>query len=66
MKTLELMMVGLLAVTMLLVPTTALGQPTITTQPQSRTNIVGTTVTFSVETTNALPIFYQWQKKPLP
>src|SRR5256885_12413922 len=40
---------------------TATSQPVISTQPQSQTNIVGTTATFSVEATNALPIFYQWQ-----
>src|SRR5437879_6486509 len=40
---------------------TGRSQPVITTQPQSQTNLVGTTATFSVEATNALPIFYQWQ-----
>src|SRR6266699_5618006 len=40
---------------------TGTSQPVITTQPQSQTNIVGTTATFSVEATDALPIFYQWQ-----
>ena len=46
----------------LLLTATGLTQPVITTQPLSQTNIVGTTATFSVEATNALPIFYQWQK----
>ena len=41
----------------LAVPMVSLAQPTITTQPQNQTNIVGTTATFSVEATNAPPIF---------
>jgi hypothetical protein len=40
---------------------TGWAQPFITTQPQNQTNIVGTTATFSVVTTNAPPIFYQWR-----
>jgi len=46
----------------LAVPRVGLAQPTITTQPQSQTNIAGATATFSVEATHALPLFYQWQK----
>ena len=36
-------------------------QPFITTQPQNQTNVVGTTATFTVGTTNPPPIFYQWR-----
>jgi hypothetical protein len=39
----------------------AVAQPVITSPPQSQTNIAGTTVTFSVEATDPLPVFYQWQ-----
>ena len=46
----------------LLVTASGLTQPVITSQPQSQTNIVGTTATFSVEATNAPSIFYQWQR----
>ena len=38
------------------------GQPIITQQPQSCTNVVGTTATFLVEATNSAPLAYQWQK----
>jgi hypothetical protein len=34
--------------------------PTITTQPQSRTNLVGSTVSFSVEAAGTGPLSYQW------
>ena len=36
--------------------------PFITTQPQSRTNVVGTTATFAVTATGAPPLVYQWLK----
>jgi hypothetical protein len=39
-----------------------LGQPVITQQPQSRTNIAGTTATFLVEATGTPPLACQWQK----
>jgi hypothetical protein len=43
---------------------TALGQPTITNQPQSQTVVPGTNVTFEVGATGAAPLAYQWQKGP--
>jgi hypothetical protein len=53
----------LLTIILLVVSITrGLSQPVITTQPQSRTNVVGTTATFSVEATNMLSLFYQRQK----
>ncbi len=39
-----------------------LGQPVITQQPQSCTNAIGTTATFTVAATGAPPLAYQWQK----
>jgi len=36
------------------------GPPTITAQPESRTNNIGTTATFSVSATGAGPLRYQW------
>ena len=39
---------------------TVLGPPAITTEPQSQTVGVGTTVTFPVTATGAPPLFYQW------
>ena len=38
-----------------------LGQPVITQQPQSCTNLAGTTATFTIEATGTLPLAYQWQ-----
>jgi predicted esterase len=38
-----------------------LGQPVITQQPLSCTNLSGTTATFTVEATGTLPLAYQWQ-----
>lgn len=38
-----------------------LGQPVITQQPQSCTNLAGTTATFTVGATGTLPLAYQWQ-----
>ena len=38
-----------------------LGQPVITRQPQSCTNLAGTTATFTIEATGTLPLAYQWQ-----
>jgi predicted aconitase with swiveling domain len=40
---------------------TVLVPPSITAQPVSRTNAVGTTVTFSVMATGTAPLSYQWQ-----
>ncbi len=39
----------------------ALGQPIITQQPQSCTNVAGTTATFAVLATGTPPLAYQWQ-----
>jgi len=45
----------------LAVPMVGLAQPTITTQPQSQTNVVGTDATFTVGATGSEPLAYQWQ-----
>lgn len=37
------------------------GQPVITTEPQSRTNVVGTDATFTVLATGTGPLAYQWR-----
>src|SRR6266542_864178 len=39
-----------------------LGQPVITLQPQSQTNVVGATLTLAVEATGTPPLSYQWRK----
>ncbi len=39
-----------------------LAQPVITEQPQSCTNVAGTTATFWVSATGTEPLAYQWQK----
>src|SRR5439155_12082804 len=36
--------------------------PGITSQPQSRTNVTGTSAGFSVATTGTQPLSYQWQR----
>ena len=41
---------------------TSFGQPVITTQPQSSTDISGTTATFWVAATGTPPLAFQWQK----
>ena len=41
---------------------TVTGPPTITSQPVSRTNHVGTTATFRVAATGTPPLSYQWQR----
>ena len=43
-----------------------LDPPAISTQPFSRTNIVGTTATFSVVATGTAPLSYQWFKGASP
>jgi hypothetical protein len=40
----------------------ALAQPAVTMQPQSQTNVVGSTLTLSVEATGTPPLWYQWRK----
>jgi len=37
------------------------GQPVITTDPQSRTNVLGTDATFTVVATGTAPLAYQWR-----
>ena len=61
MKNLEFLVVGLLEVTLLAVPTTAIAQPTITTQPKSQSVSLGANVTFSVRASSAAPLSYQWR-----
>jgi hypothetical protein len=41
---------------------TGFGQPAITEEPQSCTNIAGTTASFTVTATGTLPLAYQWQR----
>src|SRR6266498_1455161 len=38
------------------------GQPVITAQPQSQTNVVGSTLTLAVEATGTQRLSYQWRK----
>ncbi len=45
---------------------TVLIAPTITTQPQSRTNIPGTTATFTGAASGSTPIGYQWRLNGTP
>ena len=40
-------------------------QPTISVQPQSQTNVVGSTLTLSVEAGGVSPLSYQWKKGSL-
>jgi hypothetical protein len=40
---------------------TVLVPPTITAQPQSRTNVIGTTATFTAAAAGTAPFSYQWQ-----
>jgi hypothetical protein len=40
----------------------AVGQPRITLQPQSQTNVVGSTLMLAVEATGMPPLSYQWRK----
>jgi hypothetical protein len=44
------------------VPTVGLAQPTITVEPQSQTNVAGSTLALAVEASGTLPLLYQWQK----
>jgi hypothetical protein len=39
----------------------AFGQPVFDSQPQSQTNVAGTTATFTVIASGTEPLFYQWQ-----
>jgi hypothetical protein len=52
------MVAGLLLATL----ATGFGQPVITQPPQSCTNVLGATATFTVEATGTDPLAYQWQK----
>jgi hypothetical protein len=40
---------------------TVMVPPTITTQPQSHTNVAGTIATFGVSVSGSVPLSYQWQ-----
>ena len=40
--------------------------PVITSQPQSRTNLQGSTATFSIATAPGTPLTYQWQQNSIP
>ena len=54
---------ALLALLLLLLSATnSLAQPVLLTQPQSLTNVLGTTATFWVTATGAEPLAYRWQK----
>jgi len=48
------------AVTSAVATLTVLVPPTIVSQPQSRTNVVGSTATFSVAASGTEPLAYQW------
>lgn len=52
----------LTAVFFLTVITAGFGQPVITQQPQSCTNLAGTTATFTVTADGTPPLAYQWQR----
>ncbi len=52
----SLFIVGMLAGALL----NSVGQPVITVPPQSRTNVAGTTATFSVTVTGVQPMEFQW------
>ena len=41
---------------------TVIVPPTITTDPASQTNVVGSTVTFNVGVSGSAPFHYQWKK----
>jgi hypothetical protein len=45
---------------------TSFGQPVITAEPQSLTNVVGTTAAFSVTATGAEPLNYEWEQNAAP
>ena len=47
------------------VPSSGTG-PSIASQPQSRTSVLGTTATFSVTATGDAPLSYQWRKGGTP
>src|SRR5205823_8750816 len=49
------------AITSAVATLTVLVPPSITAQPQSRTNISGTTAVFNVSASGAGPLSYQWQ-----
>ena len=42
------------------------GPPVIVQQPQSRTNLIGTSATFTVTATGASPLAYQWRFNGVP
>jgi hypothetical protein len=50
----------------LLTVTNGVATPVITSQPQSRTNLVGTSATFSVKASGPAPLAYQWMRNGAP
>jgi hypothetical protein len=52
----------LIAGMLLAVPASGFAQPTITLQPQSQTNVLGSGLTLAVEATGTLPLSYQWRR----
>jgi hypothetical protein len=54
--------IGLLLTVLVFLPTTgfAAATPSITTQPQGRTNLIGSDVAFVVDASGQLPLSYQW------
>ena len=50
----------------LAVPMLCPAQPTITVQPQSQTNVVGSTLTLAVEAAGEPPLVYHWRKSGGP
>jgi hypothetical protein len=52
---------GLGAATSAVAVLTVLVPPTITAQPQSRTNVAGTLATFGASATGSVPLSFQWQ-----
>src|SRR6185369_2867459 len=50
------------AITSSVVALTVWVPPVITSQPQSRTNLLGTTASFTVDADGTAPLAYQWLK----
>src|SRR5258708_24286825 len=61
MRTLMLFPLAALIITMGALQVAAQSPPTITSQPQSRTNCPNTTVTFSVTAGGVSPLSYRWR-----
>jgi alpha-tubulin suppressor-like RCC1 family protein len=54
------------SVTSVVATLTVWSAPSITAQPQSRTNVAGTTASFSVTAAGTTPLAYQWQLNGTP